>query len=147
MEQKPAGAVVFGRVLERDTLLTHVYLFLGFLRSPYLWHRLSPAAPILQAYFFIVAFSSMLKTSWTDPGVIPRGIDSDPPLEAPLELESGSASFYPPRGLPRVKEIQVGMYTLRLKYCDTCKIYRPPRCSHCRQCDNCVGKDHDRIGE
>ncbi|GJJ72132.1 palmitoyltransferase ZDHHC9/14/18 [Entomortierella parvispora] len=117
-------------------------LFHGF-SSPYLWHRLSPAAPILQAYLFIVTFSSMLKTSWTDPGVIPRGIDSDPPLDPPLELENGSASFYPPRGLPRVKEIQVGIYTLRLKYCDTCKIYRPPRCSHCRQCDNCVeDEDH-----
>ncbi|KAG0046076.1 Palmitoyltransferase zdhhc14 [Gryganskiella cystojenkinii] len=104
---------------------------------------LSPAAPIIHAYLFIVALSSMLKTSWTDPGVIPRGIDSDPPMDAPLELESGSASYYPPRGLPRMKEIQVGMYTLRLKYCDTCKIYRPPRCSHCRQCDNCVeDEDH-----
>ncbi|KAG0321093.1 Palmitoyltransferase zdhhc14 [Podila horticola] len=49
-----------------------------------------------------------------------------------------TASFYPPSGLPRLKEVQVGIYTVRLKYCDTCKIYRPPRCSHCRQCDNCV---------
>ncbi|KAG0358704.1 Palmitoyltransferase zdhhc14 [Podila minutissima] len=118
-------------------LLVPTGLFHGF-TSPYLWHRLSPAAPIVQAYLFVVAFSSMLKTSWTDPGVIPRGIDSDPPLDPPLELDINSASFYPPSGLPRLKEVQVGIYTVRLKYCDTCKIYRPPRCSHCRQCDNCV---------
>ncbi|KAG0254952.1 Palmitoyltransferase zdhhc14 [Actinomortierella ambigua] len=122
-------------------------LFHGFV-SPYLWHHLSPAAPLVQAYLFIVAFSTMLKTSWTDPGVIPRGLDSDPPLDLPLDYGDGmaSSSFYPPKGLPRVKEIQVGMYTVRLKYCDTCRIYRPPRCSHCRQCDNCVeDEDHHCI--
>ncbi|KAF9131377.1 Palmitoyltransferase zdhhc14 [Mortierella sp. 14UC] len=120
-------------------------LFHGF-TSPYLWHEVSPAAPIVQAYLFIVVFSSMLKTSWTDPGVIPRGIDGDPPLDPPRELDVTSASFYPPQSLPRQKEVQVGMYTVRLKYCETCKIYRPPRCSHCRQCDNCVeDEDHHCI--
>ncbi|KAI1306744.1 Palmitoyltransferase zdhhc14 [Mortierella claussenii] len=118
-------------------ILVPTGLFHGF-TSPYLWHRLSPAVPIVQAYLFIVALSSMLKTSWTDPGVLPRGIDGDPPVDPPMGLDTTTASFYPPRGLPRLKEIQVGMYTVRLKYCDTCKIYRPPRCSHCRQCDNCV---------
>ncbi|KAG0375244.1 Palmitoyltransferase zdhhc14 [Mortierella sp. AD032] len=120
-------------------------LFHGF-TSPFLWQRVSPAAPIVQAYLFIVVFSSMLKTSWTDPGVIPRGIDGDPPLDPPRELDVTSASFYPPQSLPRQKEVQVGMYTVRLKYCETCKIYRPPRCSHCRQCDNCVeDEDHHCI--
>ncbi|KAK3838182.1 MAG: DHHC palmitoyltransferase-domain-containing protein [Linnemannia gamsii] len=120
-------------------------LFHGF-TSPFLWQRVSPAAPIVQAYLFIVVFSSMLKTSWTDPGVIPRGIDGDPPLDPPRELDVTSASYYPPQSLPRQKEVQVGMYTVRLKYCETCKIYRPPRCSHCRQCDNCVeDEDHHCI--
>ncbi|ORZ18427.1 DHHC palmitoyltransferase-domain-containing protein [Lobosporangium transversale] len=125
-------------------LLVPTGLFHGF-ASPYLWNRLSPAVPIIQAYLFIITFSSMLKTSWTDPGVLPRGIDGDPPVDTPMSFDN-SASFYPPRGLPRLKEVQVGMYTVRLKYCDTCKIYRPPRCSHCRQCDNCVeDEDHHCI--
>ncbi|OLY85203.1 putative palmitoyltransferase ZDHHC14 [Smittium mucronatum] len=41
------------------------------------------------------------------------------------------------------KEIMFKNKVVKLKFCDTCKIYRPPRCSHCRICDNCVEvEDH-----
>jgi palmitoyltransferase ZDHHC9/14/18 len=36
---------------------------------PFLWTEIHPALPIVFAYLFILALASMLKTSWTDPGV------------------------------------------------------------------------------
>lgn len=44
------------------------------------------------------------------------------------------------------KQVQIKDSTWTLKYCETCRIYRPPRASHCRQCDNCVEiEDHHCI--
>jgi len=40
---------------------------------------------------------------------------------------------------PRTRDVVVNGVEVRLKYCYTCKIFRPPRASHCGFCDNCVG--------
>ena len=54
-----------------------------------------------------------------------------------VDLTQNGTNF---RNPPRTKDIQVNGETVKLKYCFTCKIFRPPRASHCSMCDNCIGK-------
>ncbi|XP_010550748.1 PREDICTED: probable protein S-acyltransferase 5 [Tarenaya hassleriana] len=80
----------------------------------------------------------LLLTSGRDPGIIPRNL-------YPPEGEEGEPrmSRTPPFRLPRTKDMVVNGVTVKIKYCDTCMLYRPPRASHCSICNNCVQKfDH-----
>ncbi|KAI7902214.1 uncharacterized protein BX663DRAFT_85793 [Cokeromyces recurvatus] len=118
---------------------SHTLLFLIF-TCPWLWHHVSPAIPILFAYLFCLTFTSMLKTSWTDPGILPRNLDIKSTQNVNqygyrYSFMSDDDGLFP---LP--KEITIKNAPIQLKYCETCCIYRPPRASHCRQCDNCVGR-------
>ncbi|KAD4385872.1 hypothetical protein E3N88_26041 [Mikania micrantha] len=92
--------------------------------------------------FYVIIL--LLMTSGRDPGIIPR--NSHPPqpetTDRGIEVESG-LTLTPQLRLPRVKEVMVNGMTVKVKYCDTCMLYRPPRCSHCSICDNCVERfDH-----
>lgn len=115
----------------------------GYFVCPFLWENLHPAIPVVFIYLFILCFISLLKTSWTDPGIIPRNLDPNPEVEDDTASELYATSDWqdtPP------KEILIKDTRWSLKYCNTCKIYRPPRASHCRQCDNCVEfEDHHCI--
>ena len=84
----------------------------------------------------------LLLTSARDPGIIPR--NSHPPeLEGYEGITEVRPGLTPPLRLPRTKDIVVNGISVKIKYCDTCMLYRPPRCSHCSICNNCVDRfDH-----
>jgi palmitoyltransferase ZDHHC9/14/18 len=96
------------------------------------WHNESPAVAAVGAYLALIVISSMLATAFSDPGILPRNLDPDPP--------SSTDGDNP---VPFPRDLRVRNDSVRVKYCPTCKTYRPPRASHCKMCDNCVdGCDH-----
>lgn len=82
--------------------------------------------------FTIYVLLLLFLTSSQDPGIVPRN------LHPPEEFSHDASAPY-----NRVKEVMVNGMPMKVKYCETCMIYRPPRCSHCSKCDNCVERfDH-----
>ncbi|KAF6151891.1 hypothetical protein GIB67_010465 [Kingdonia uniflora] len=84
-------------------------------------------------------------TSSRDPGIVPR--NSLPPESDEFELATPSMEWVngrtPHLKLPRAKDVIVNGHAVKVKYCDTCLLYRPPRASHCSICNNCVQRfDH-----
>ncbi|XP_063917996.1 palmitoyltransferase app-like isoform X1 [Zophobas morio] len=109
----------------------------------YLAEKVTVAIPIIGGLLFIFTMSSLLRTSLSDPGIIPRATPEEAAyVEKQIEVtnSANSPTYRPP---PRTKEVLVKGQTIKLKYCFTCKIFRPPRASHCSLCDNCVDRfDH-----
>ncbi|KKK16481.1 DHHC zinc finger membrane protein [Aspergillus rambellii] len=111
-------------------------LFFGF-SAPWLWHHISPAIPILFAYLFYLCFSSFIHASVVDPGVIPRNLHQMPPSDPsddPLAVGPPTNDWV----MVKLATSEVAAMDVPVKYCKTCSVWRPPRCYHCRVCDNCV---------
>uniref|UniRef100_A0A8R1IEC2 Palmitoyltransferase n=1 Tax=Caenorhabditis japonica TaxID=281687 RepID=A0A8R1IEC2_CAEJA len=105
--------------------------------APFLWDY-SPAIPIIAAVISLSVISNFLATSFTDPGILPRAEN----IEV-IELDRQIAEEHNPHHdpavpRPRFREATINGERVKMKYCTTCRFYRPPRCSHCAVCDNCV---------
>nr|XP_043608554.1 probable protein S-acyltransferase 7 [Erigeron canadensis] len=91
---------------------------------------------ILVLIFFVAA---------RDPGIIPRNPPS-PDLDDDWDASSMSTDWAATQSgkyLPPTKSLNVNGTMVRVKFCQTCMLYRPPRCSHCAICNNCVDRfDH-----
>ncbi|XP_058002969.1 probable protein S-acyltransferase 5 isoform X2 [Hevea brasiliensis] len=91
---------------------------------------------------FLTVIILLFLTSSQDPGIIPRNLnpsDGDgSSMSTDWQAIHGVGSSLPP-----MKDVLVNGIVVKIKYCQTCMLYRPPRCSHCSVCNNCVERfDH-----
>ena len=116
-------------------------LFFGF-EAAWLSRNISPALIAVFAYLWLQAVVNMGVTAFRDPGILPRNLDSDPPCvlgDTPFEPgRQAMADPEDPMAMPVQRVLRVHGQTVKVKWCETCGTYRPPRSSHCRVCDNCV---------
>lgn len=104
-------------------------------------HNLGISIMVVPVVFTVYVLFLLLLTSGRDPGIIPRNLH--PPEPEGYDGTADSTGKTPQMRLPRVKEVEVNGIPVKIKYCDTCMLYRPPRCSHCSICNNCVERfDH-----
>lgn len=115
-------------------------LFFAF-DCPYM-AQVTIAIPIVGAWLFLFVMVSLLRTAFSDPGIIPRAnVDEAAYIEKTLAPQTNEPGVYRPPA--RQMDVDVKGQLIKLKYCFTCKIFRPPRASHCSMCDNCVERfDH-----
>ncbi|XP_059815718.1 palmitoyltransferase ZDHHC5-like [Hypanus sabinus] len=96
---------------------------------PWLSQTFSPAIPVYNVIIFLFVLANFSMATFMDPGIFPRADedeDKDDDFRAPL-----------------YKNVEIKGIQVRMKWCSTCRFYRPPRCSHCSVCDNCVEEfDH-----
>ncbi|KAJ6920284.1 protein S-acyltransferase 8-like [Populus alba x Populus x berolinensis] len=148
------GRLIFGPdarslIVTLLLIIVPVIIFCVFVVR-HLRHEFSPdnagyAILVVAIIFTIYVLVLLFLTSARDPGIIPR--NSHPPEEefrydSSVSVEVGGRQT-PSLQFPRTKEVMVNDIPVRVKYCDTCMLYRPPRCSHCSICNNCVERfDH-----
>ncbi|XP_077250411.1 DHHC-type zinc finger family protein [Tasmannia lanceolata] len=105
-------------------------------------YHLGISIMVVAVAFTLYILVLLLLTSGRDPGIIPRNANPPEPEGYDGTVEVGGGQT-PLLRLPRMKDVAVNGFTVKVKYCDSCMLYRPPRCSHCSICDNCVERfDH-----
>ena len=141
------------------TFIIPTVFFLA-LPAPIVWKEISPAITLVTAGLVVVALSLFLLTTFSDPGYIPRkevqvalGIQDEVRkvlgIPSPSLISKESVSISDDGTIIVENEfddrilLTEDLSLLGYKYCETCRIIRPPRASHCSECDNCcLRHDH-----
>ncbi|KAM7507917.1 hypothetical protein LguiA_018370 [Lonicera macranthoides] len=142
----PDARSLFGTLILIILPVVIFCIFVGrHLRHKFSSYNAGYAILVVAIVFTIYVLALLIRTSARDPGIVPR--NSHPPEDEFRYDMSTSAEIggrqTPSLQFPRTKEVSVNGILVKVKYCDTCMLYRPPRCSHCSICNNCVERfDH-----
>lgn len=102
----------------------------------FLADRYSAALTAFGVLLHIASLGLLLATAFSDPGIMPRQ------KEYTQHYDIASKAFRTKQP-PRYYDLILRGHPFKLKYCITCNIYRPPRCTHCSVCENCIERfDH-----
>ena len=106
--------------------LPNIFTISILLKFAILKQYLSMIYIIITSLLSIISIYSTIKGGCTDPGIFPRQ----------------NEDIYYSTNKPNLKYIING-HIVKLNYCYSCSLFRPPRTSHCALCDNCVERfDH-----
>ncbi|CAF2789479.1 unnamed protein product [Rotaria sp. Silwood2] len=89
---------------------------------PWIKTELSILIPIIQGIILLFVINNFILAINTDPGRYSRA--------PPDENDDSETTFH--------KTVEIHGTQCRMKWCQTCGFYRPPRCSHCSVCDFCI---------
>lgn len=109
--------------------------FLCAFPSSYFFSKGSYLPLISTLFLAFLSFLAFFACATRDPGYIPKQIYPYAPKYAQNLNEHISKT--------KPLSFIINSSVVKVKFCPTCMIYRPPRCSHCSVCDLCVeGFDH-----
>lgn len=93
-------------------------------------------APVsIFTFFLVISLASLYSVATNDPGYIPK--------QTSIFTTKASDALNEYITSPKPLFITHRSSTIKIKFCKTCMLFRPPRCSHCSICDLCVEEfDH-----
>ncbi|CAN6454698.1 unnamed protein product [Victoria cruziana] len=147
------GRIIFGPdvgslFISTFLISTPSIVFCSHVASKIAQHSPNLGATVLIIDVFLTIWDLLvlILTSSRDPGIVPRNTQP-PEVEEGFDDALASMEWVNDRApqlrLPRTKDVTINGVTMKVKFCDTCLLYRPPRASHCSICNNCVQRfDH-----
>lgn len=121
-------SVTFHVTITYCCVISSIVFFMIFLAKWY-WVHVSPAVVIVYVYIWLLIWVNLVLATFSDPGIFPRNVHYV--SELPNDYNNWIA-------LPTV-----GNKEVIVKYCTTCRNWKPPRCHHCIVCNSCVNEfDH-----